>query len=89
MAKELTVARETRANPLNARRLSYVERRALSLLRVSSSRYNDASKITVQSTPKGNWRLYYDNKDTGLTVSRKEFSGEALDEAGLLDRRMR
>lgn len=89
MAGEITVARENKANPINAQRLSYVERRALSLLRVSSSRYNDASKITVQSTPKGNWRLYYDGKDTGMTVGRRELNGEALDEAGMLDRRMR
>lgn len=89
MAKEITSARETRANPINAQRLSYVERRALSLLSISNSRYNDASKITVQSTPMGNWRLYYGGKDTGVTVGRRELSGEALDEAGMLDRRMR
>lgn len=87
MAAETTIARERRVNPINA--LSYVERRALSLLSVSSSRYKDASKITVQSTPQGNWRLYYGGKDTGVTVGRREFSGEALDEAGILDRRMR
>lgn len=89
MAGEVSVARETRANPINAQRLSYVERRALNLLSVSNSRYNDASKVTVRATPKGNWRLYYDEKDTGVTVGRREFSGEALDEAGMLDRRIR
>lgn len=89
MAGEVSVARETRANPINAQRLSYVERRALNLLSVSNSRYNDASKVTVRATPKGNWRLYYDDKDTGVTVGHREFDSEALDEAGILDRRMR
>ena len=85
---EITIARETRSNPINAQRLSVVERRVLSLLSVSNSRYNDVSKVTVRATPKGNWRLYYDNKDTGLTVGRRELNGEALDEAGILDYRM-
>lgn len=88
MAGEITVARENKANPINAQRLSIVEQRVLSLLSVSNSRYNDASKVTVRATPKGNWRLYYDNKDTGMTVGRRELNGEALDEAGILDRRM-
>ena len=87
MAAETTVARENKANPINARRLSYVERRALSLLSISDSKYKDASKVTVRATPKGNWRLYYDGKDTGMTVGHREFDSESLERAGILDRR--
>lgn len=87
MAAETTIARENKANPINARRLSYVERRALSLLSISDSKYKDASKITVRATPKGNWRLYYDDKDTGMTVGHREFDSESLERAGILDRR--
>lgn len=34
--------------------------------------------VTVESTPKGNWRLYYDNKDTGITLNRNKISDETI-----------
>lgn len=72
MAGEVSVAREGRANPLNAR-LGW-ERRALSLLQVSNNKYRDEGKVTVRETANANWRLYYDGKDTGVTVGRDELS---------------
>lgn len=32
-----------------------------------NSRYNDPSKMSFETTPKGNTRLYYDGRDTGVT----------------------
>ena len=40
--------------------------------------YNDLSKMTVDSTPSGNWRLYYDGKDTGLTYNGKLLSDKTI-----------
>lgn len=32
------------------------------------SSYRDVSKINLKRTPKGHWRLFYDNQDTGKTI---------------------
>ena len=44
--------------------------KALGYLQISSSEYKDASKVTKRTTPKGNYRLYYDGRDTGMTIGR-------------------
>lgn len=82
MAAEVSVAREGRKNPLNA--VSLVGRRALNYLSVANSKYKDASKITVETTPSGNWRLYYDDKDTGITVGRRYLNEYDLYEEGMI-----
>ena len=46
--------------------------RAISLLQISSNKYNDPKKVSVMTTPMGNYRLYYDGHDTGLTVGRNQ-----------------
>ena len=46
--------------------------RAISLLQISSNKYNDPRKVSVLVTPMGNYRLYYGGKDTGLTVGRNQ-----------------
>lgn len=80
MAKETMAARETAAPSL-------VARRALNLLRVSSNKYKDANRITVMQTPSNNWRLYYDDKDTGVTVGRKELNEYDLYDEGMIKKR--
>lgn len=44
--------------------------RALAYLQISNSKYNDVSKVKRMTTPCGNYRLYYDGHDTGLTIGR-------------------
>jgi hypothetical protein len=39
--------------------------------------------VTVSGTPKGNWRIYYDGKDTGLTVAGDLLDPDTIDEYGL------
>ena len=41
---------------------------------ISNSKYNDTSKMKLERTPKGNWRCYYDAKDTGNTIDGKLIS---------------
>jgi hypothetical protein len=45
---------------------------------VAKNSYNDLSKMTVDSTPGGNWRLYYDGKDTGLTYNGRLLSDKTI-----------
>lgn len=42
--------------------------KVMDALQTSRSEYNDPSKVTVESSPKGNWILYYDGKDTGVII---------------------
>lgn len=41
---------------------------------ISKNTYNDTSKMKLERTPKGNWRCYYDGKDTGNTIDGKLMS---------------
>ena len=52
--------------------------RVLSALKVAHNDYKDASKITVEATPKGNWKVYYEGKDTGITYDGKLLSEGAI-----------
>ena len=45
---------------------------------VAKNAYNDLSKRTVDATPSGNWRLYYDGKDTGLTYNGRLLSDKTI-----------
>lgn len=58
------------------------EDRIINLL-TTNSKYKDISKVTVEATPKGNWRVYYDGKDTGMTIDRKQISDRDVDKLGL------
>ena len=42
--------------------------KALGYLQISSNDYKDASKVRRVRTPMGNYRLFYDGKDTGMTI---------------------
>lgn len=45
---------------------------------IMRSDYNDPTKMQLETTPKGNLRLYYDGKDTGLTY-RNNLSEATID----------
>mgnify|MGYP001059795814 CR=1 FL=1 len=56
--------------------------KVMDALLTSRSEYNDPSKVTVEATPKGNWRLYYDGEDTGTTISGGLLSDNTIEELG-------
>lgn len=49
---------------------------------MTSSKYNDKSKVELKKTPKGNWRCYYDGRDIGATISGKLISDTAAKKIG-------
>lgn len=51
--------------------------------RIQTNKYSDLSKMSLQKTPKGNWRLYYDGKDTGTTMQASVISDANAKKAGL------
>ena len=51
------------------------------LTNVKSS-YKNPKKIKVSSTPKGNWRIYYDGKDTGITLQSYVISDSTIEKMG-------
>ncbi|GEM_PF-1588694 len=53
-------------------------KKIMDALKTNNSRYSDSSKVTVEATPKGNWRLYYDGKDTGVTIKDSVLSEDTI-----------
>lgn len=53
-------------------------KKVMNALATSNSKYSDPSKVTVEATDKGNWRLYYNGKDTGTTVNGKMLSDDTI-----------
>lgn len=49
---------------------------------MTSSKYNDKSKVELKKTPKGNWRCYYDGRDIGITIIGKVISDTAAKKIG-------
>lgn len=49
---------------------------------MTSSKYNDKSKVELKKTSKGNWRCYYDGRDIGATISGKLISDTAARKIG-------
>ena len=49
---------------------------------ITSSKYNDKSKVELKKTPMGNWRCYYDGRDIGATISGKLISDTAAKKIG-------
>lgn len=47
---------------------SLAQKQALDLLQVSNSKYKDPDKVELMKSPKGNWIIYYEGKDTGVVV---------------------
>lgn len=39
-----------------------------------NSKYSDRDKMSLEKTDSGNWRLYYDGKDTGTTINKDVIS---------------
>ena len=53
-------------------------KKIMDALKTNNSKYSDSSKVTVEATPKGNWRLYYDGKDTGVTIKSSILSEDTI-----------
>ena len=80
MAKETTIAREGGVQSLNSRGTSRSARREaernrarnyiLDELSIVSSRFTDPQQVSVEITPMKNYRIWYGDYDTGLTVGR-------------------
>lgn len=51
--------------------------------RIQRSSYSDFSKMSIEKTPGGNWRLYYDGRDTGTTMQSSVISEENAKKSGL------
>lgn len=52
--------------------------------------FSDTTKMLLKRTPNGNWRLYYDNNDTGMTIDGKAITESELknDDVCYQDRRV-
>lgn len=59
-------------------KLSPQVERVIDALTTVNSKYNEPSKITVETTPKGNWRVYYEGKETGITLGRNQISEDTI-----------
>lgn len=78
MAKEAMIAREGGVASLNAEKTARAAKREaernrarkyiLDELSIVSSRFNDPQQVSVEITPKKNFRIWYGDYDTGLTV---------------------
>lgn len=53
-------------------------KRVIDSLTTVNSKYSDPQKVTVSSTPKGNWRVYYDGKETGITLGGNQISEDTI-----------
>ena len=70
-------------------KLSTAEQKALDNVvdkgfKISRSSWNDVSKMSLEKTPKGNWRCYYDGKDTGNTIAGSLMSEATAKKLGML-----
>lgn len=70
-------------------KLSAAEQKSLDAVvdkgfKISRSSWNDTSKMSLERTPKGNWRCYYDGKDTGNTISGDLMSEATAKKLGML-----
>lgn len=63
---------------------SYAQQQALDMLKVSNSKYNDPEKVQVMKSPKGNWILYYDGKNTGEVVGGDKIDEEDARTSGMI-----
>ena len=54
-----------------------------------SKDYDDPSKMMLKRTPNGNWRLWYDNQDTGNTIEGKAITESELKEDNICYQRNR
>ena len=70
-------------------KLSAAEQKSLDAVvdkgfKISRSSWNDTSKMSLERTPNGNWRCYYDGKDTGNTISGDLMSEATAKKLGML-----
>lgn len=64
------------------KKLQSEAKKIMDALKTNNSKYSDSSKVTVEATPKGNWRLYYDSKDTGVTIKGSVLSEDTIRDLG-------
>ena len=56
--------------------------KVMDALQTSRSEYDDPSKVTVERSPKNNWILYYDGKDTGTIIGGDVLRENTVKELG-------
>lgn len=83
------VIAELEKNSNSGGKLSAAEQKALDNVvdkgfKISRSSWNDVSKMSLEKTPKGNWRCYYDGKDTGNTIAGSLMSEATAKKLGML-----
>lgn len=54
--------------------------KVMDLLQEWDSDYTNPNKVSAKRTSEGNWRLYYDDEDTGLTIGGHVISTDAIRE---------
>ncbi len=55
----------------------------LNALQSLDTKYKDINKVSVHSTPKGNWKLFYEGKAIGSTLKGSELSEDTVRKYGL------
>ncbi len=48
----------------------------------TNSKYNNPNKVKLDVTPKGNWRVFYNGKDTGVTIGQSVISDSVVEKMG-------
>lgn len=67
---------------LDSGKYPYQVKNVINALTAVKSSYKNPKKIKVWSTPKGNWRVYYDGKDTGITLQSHVISDSTVEKMG-------
>ena len=58
-------------------------KKIIDLIKISSSKYSDISKVVAFKTDKGNWAIDYDGANTGLIIGKDHLSEAELNAAGV------
>jgi len=58
-------------------------KKLIDFYKTAKSSYSDMNKMLIDTTPKCNLRLYYDGKDTGLTIGRDQIPQSTIEKYGL------
>lgn len=89
LANEAKKELESRKKPkvadvskLTANEKQMVDKVVSNGFKIVSSKYNDKAKMSLEKTPKGNWRCYYDGRDIGSTIAGKLITDSTVKKMG-------
>lgn len=89
LANEAKKELESRKKPkvadvskLTANEKQMVDKVVSNGFKIVSSKYNDKAKMSLEKTPKGNWRCYYDGRDIGSTIAVKLITDSTVKKMG-------